>query len=88
MRKFEEVEQFHGPNEADVDIYTKNSLDNSGSNETLQNALASIVQLWRIFEIFFMFQEFQKFELWCFSSDLGEICYRGLYWAENNKEYV
>ena len=74
MRKFEEVEQFHGPNGADVDIYTKNSLDNSGSNETLQNALASIVQLWRIFEIFFMFQEFQKFELLCFSSKLGEIC--------------
>ena len=29
--KFEEVEQLYGPNEADVDIKTKHSLDNSGS---------------------------------------------------------
>ena len=47
-------------------------LDISGSSETMQNALALIVQAWRIFEIFFMSHEFQKFELY-FSSDLGEI---------------
>ena len=75
MQKFGEVEVLHGPNGADVDINAKNSLDNSGSNETLQNALASIVKLSRIFEIFFMFQTFLKFELLCFLSDLGEICY-------------
>ena len=75
LRKFGEVEVLHGPNGADVDINAKNSLDNSGSNETLQNALASIVKLSRIFEIFFMFQTFLKFELLCFLSDLGEICY-------------
>ena len=60
LRKFGKVEEFHGPNEADVDINTKNSLDNSGSNETLQNALASIVQLWRIFEIFFYVSRISK----------------------------
>ena len=43
----------------------------------MQNALASIVKVWRIFEIFFMFRESQKFELLYFSSDLGEIYYGG-----------
>ena len=42
-RKFEEVEPFCDLYEADVDINTKNSLDNSGSNETMQKVLASIV---------------------------------------------
>ena len=43
LRKFEEVVPFcehYGP---DVDINNINSLDNSGSNETMQKVLASIV---------------------------------------------
>ena len=48
MRKFEQVEPFRDLYEADVDINTKNSLDNSGSNETMQKVLALIVKLWRI----------------------------------------
>ena len=49
--------------EASDETYTQSKFDISGSNETMQNALASIVKVWRIFEIFFMFQESQKFEL-------------------------
>ena len=36
--------------QADVDINTGNSSDNSGSNETMQKVLAAIVYLWRIFQ--------------------------------------
>ena len=36
LRKFGKVEPFCEPNEPDVDINTRNSLDNSGSNETMQ----------------------------------------------------
>ena len=43
LRKFAEVEPFCDLYGADVDINTKNSLDNSGSNETMQKVLASIV---------------------------------------------
>ncbi len=43
LRKFEKVEPFCEPNEADVDINNINSLDNSGFNETMQKVLASIV---------------------------------------------
>ena len=43
LRKFEEVEPFCDLYEADVDTNTENSLDNSGSNETMQKVLASIV---------------------------------------------
>ena len=43
VSKFAEVEPFCDLYEADVDINTKNSLDNSGSNETMQKVLASIV---------------------------------------------
>ena len=43
LRKFEEVEPFCGPLGWRVDINTINSLDNSGSNETMQKVLASIV---------------------------------------------
>ena len=53
--------------------YTPSKIDISGSNETMQNALASMIKVWRIFEIFFTFHEFQKLELLYFSSDLGEI---------------
>ena len=74
---FEEVEHLPAPLVASDKTYTQSKIDISGSNETMQNALASIVQVWRIFEIFFMFREFQKFELLYFSSDLGEICYGG-----------
>ena len=45
--KFEKVGPFCEPKEADVDINTKNKMfslsDNSGSNETMQKALGSIV---------------------------------------------
>ena len=41
--KFGKVEPFCEPNVADVDINNINSLDNSGSNETMQKVLASIV---------------------------------------------
>ena len=37
------AEPFCEPNVADVDINTVNSLDNSGSNETMQKVLALIV---------------------------------------------
>ena len=40
---FGEVGPFCGQNGADVDINTKNSKSNSGSNETMQNVLAPIV---------------------------------------------
>ncbi len=43
LGKFVKVEPFCEPNEADVDINTRNSLDNSGYNETMQKVLASIV---------------------------------------------
>ena len=43
LGKFEQVEPFCDLYEPDVDINTKNSLDNSGSNETMQKVLASIV---------------------------------------------
>ena len=59
----------HGPNEADVDINTKNSLDNSGSNEILQNALALALEDF----VFFIFKNFEN--LGVFSSDLGKICF-------------
>ena len=39
----EQVGPFCEPNEAGVDINNMNSLDNSGSNETIQKVLASIV---------------------------------------------
>jgi hypothetical protein len=43
LRQFEEVVPFCEPNGPDVDINNKNSLDNFGSNETMQKVLASIV---------------------------------------------
>ena len=43
LQKFEKVGPFCEPNEPDVDINTRNSLDNSGSNETMQKVLALIV---------------------------------------------
>ena len=57
----------------DVVINAKNSLDNSGSNETMQKVLALIVWLRRNFQKKFGGPKFQKFENLCFSSDLGEI---------------
>ena len=42
-------------NGASDETYTQSKIDISGSNETMQNALASIVKVWRIFEIFSMF---------------------------------
>ena len=43
LGQFEKVEPFCEPLEWRVDINTRNSLDNSGSNETMQKVLASIV---------------------------------------------
>ena len=43
LRKFEKVGPFCEPNGADVDINNIDSLDNSGSNETMQKVLALIV---------------------------------------------
>ena len=43
LGKFAKVEPFYAPNEADVDINTKKSKSNSGSNETMQKVLASTV---------------------------------------------
>ena len=45
--KVEPFCDLYGP---DVDINTENSLDNSGSNETMQKVLASIVWLQRNFQ--------------------------------------
>ena len=73
MRQFEQVGPFCEPNGADVDINNINSLDNSGSNETMQKVLASIVKLQRSFQKIFKGPKIQKLELLCFSSDLGEI---------------
>ena len=60
LRQFGEVVPFYDLYEADVDITTKNSLDNSGSNETMQKVLAWIVKLWRIFQKNFGGPRFQK----------------------------
>ena len=46
--KFREVEQFLVPNEAGVDINNKTSKRNSGTDETMQNVLASIFLFFRI----------------------------------------
>ena len=43
LRKFAKVVPFCEPNGPDVDINNRNSLDNSGSNESMQKVLASIV---------------------------------------------
>ena len=43
LRQFAEVVPFCDLYEADVDINTKNSSNNSGSNEAMQKVLASIV---------------------------------------------
>ena len=40
---FEEVEGLPGPHETSDETYTQSKFDISGSNETMQNALASIV---------------------------------------------
>ena len=45
MRKFAQVVPFCEYYEPDIDINTENSLDNSGSNETMQKVLASIVYI-------------------------------------------
>ena len=50
LRKIAKVRPFCELLGADVYINTKNSLDNPGSNETMQKVLASIVLLWRIFQ--------------------------------------
>ena len=73
MRKFGVVVPFCEYYEADVDINTENSLDNSGSNETMQKVLALIVWLQRSFQKNFGGPKIRKLELLCFSSDLGEI---------------
>ena len=43
LRKFVNVQPFGESNVADVDINTRNNLDNSRFNETMQKVLASIV---------------------------------------------
>ena len=43
LRTFEEVEHLPGPLVASDETYTQSKFDISGSNETMQNALASIV---------------------------------------------
>ena len=43
LRTFEKVEGLPGPIEASDETYTQSKIDISGSNETTQNALASIV---------------------------------------------
>ena len=58
MGTFEKVEDLPDPLEPSDETFTQTELDISGSNETMQNALVSIVKVWRIFEIFFMFLEF------------------------------
>ena len=77
MRQFGKVGPFCDLYGADVDINTNNSLDNSGSNETMQKVLASIVWLRRNFQKNLGGPKFPKFENLCFSSDWGEIRYGG-----------
>ena len=43
LRTFSEVEHLPDPLEASDETYTQSKIDISGSNETMQNALASIV---------------------------------------------
>ena len=43
LRTFEQVEAHPGPLVASDETYTQSKFDISGSNETMQNALASIV---------------------------------------------
>ena len=57
---FGKVEHLPGPLGASDETYTLSKIDISGSNETMQNALASIVQVWRIFEIFFFVSRISK----------------------------
>ena len=77
LRKIGKVKPFCDLYVADVDINTENSLDNSGSNETMQKVLALIVRLQRSFQKYFGGPKIQKLELLCFSSDLSEIRYGG-----------
>ena len=77
LRTFAKVRGLPWPLEPSDKTYTQCKFDISGSNETMQNALASKVKVWRIFEIFLIFLVFRKFELLCFSSNMGEICYGG-----------
>ncbi len=58
MGKWAEIGPFLGQNEADVDINTQNSLNNLGSNETMQNVLAPIVKLWQIYLIYYVWVKF------------------------------
>ncbi len=77
MGKFAKVELFCEFYEADGDVNDKDSLDNSGSNETTQKVLALMVWLRQNFQKNLGGQKFQIFEIenLCFSisSDLGEI---------------
>ena len=43
LRTFAEVEELPGPIETSDEIYKQSQIDISGPNETMQNALASIV---------------------------------------------
>ncbi len=62
-------------NGASDETYTQNKINISGSNEIMQNAQASIVKVWRIFEIFSVLR---ISKIWTyFSSDLGKIYYGG-----------
>ncbi len=62
---------------ADVYIKTKNSLDKSGSNETMQNVLVSIVYLWWIFRKILGVKNFKNlnfcvFAPICVKFDMGD----------------
>ena len=83
LRTFEKVEPHPDPLGTSDETYAQSKFDISGSNETMQSALASIVYLWRIFRIFLMSQKFL-----CFLFDLGEICSGSWYWLTNKIENV
>ena len=74
---FAEVEPFLGRDGTSDETNTKNIFRYSGSNETMQNVLGSIVFFCGFFESFLRFKKLEHFELLFFSSDLGEICYGG-----------
>ena len=66
LRKFAEVGPFCEPLEWRVDINNINSLDNSGSNETMQKVLSSIFDsCWKIEVCNFRLGQFAEVELVC-----------------------
>ena len=75
MRTFGKVEPFSERDGTSDKTNTKYSFRYSGSNETMQNVLGSIVFFGEFLKSFLRFQILENFELLCFLFDLGKICH-------------